>query len=251
MIWLRSSLFLLCQAVSTVPFALAMVCVLPLGCGRPYAIARLWCRLTLGLAERLCGLKYRVIGSEHIPPGPVIVLSKHQSAWETLFFPVLFPRQAHVVKRELLRIPFFGWGLSMMDPIAIDRGSAAEALTQLEVLGRDRLARGLWVVIFPEGTRVPPGGKGRYAAGGPWLAVRTGTAVLPVAHNAGEFWRKNAFLKYPGTITVSIGPPIRPDNMQAAELKGRVENWIETEMLRISRLSRNPASRGANEPIVP
>jgi 1-acyl-sn-glycerol-3-phosphate acyltransferase len=164
-----------------------------------------------------------------------VVLAKHQSAWETLAFQEIFPPLVWVLKRELLRIPFFGWGLAMTSPIAIDRAAGKEALKQVTDQGKDRLAKGLWVVIFPEGTRHKPGAKGKFNIGGAFLAAHSGATVLPVAHNAGEFWGKNAFLRHPGTITVSIGKPIEAAGMKAAELNSQVESWIEQEMQRIAR----------------
>ena len=134
-----------------------------------------------------------------------MVLSKHQSAWETVAFQVIFPPQVYVIKRELLWIPFFGWGLAMVSPIAIDRRAGMRALKQMLEQGKDRLARGFWVIVYPEGTRIAPGERGTYQTGGAAIASHAGAPVLPVAHNAGTCWRRNAFLKYPGTITVSIG----------------------------------------------
>ena len=138
------------------------------------------------------------------------------------------------MKRELLWIPFFGWGLAMLSPIAINRGSGSKALRQLAEQGRERLDAGFFIVIFPEGTRVAPGQRAAYHPGGAWLTVKTGALALPVAHNAGECWRKNAFIKQPGLITVSIGKPISPTGLSAAELNKRVEDWIESEMPRLS-----------------
>jgi 1-acyl-sn-glycerol-3-phosphate acyltransferase len=145
----------------------------------------------------------------------------------------IFPPQVWVVKRELLWLPFFGWGLAMLAPIAIDRGSRTRALAQMLEQGKDRLQRGFNIVIFPEGTRVAPGARGTYHAGGAWLAVKSAATVVPVAHNAGEYWRRNAFIKRPGVITVSIGPPMSPGD-NAGELNARVQNWIENEMQRIA-----------------
>ncbi|MBV6449136.1 MAG: 1-acyl-sn-glycerol-3-phosphate acyltransferase [Nitrosomonas sp.] len=189
----------------------------------------------LFLLWHLCGLRYRIIGAENIPKTPSIVLSKHQSAWETLAFQEIFPPQVWVLKKELLRIPFFGWGLAMTSPIAIDRSARKKALEQIVEQGKDRLKQGFWIVIFPEGTRIPPGQRGKYRIGGAWLATHTNVPVVPVAHNAGEFWGKNSFVKHPGTITVSIGQPIDPTGMEAGELNAQVEAWVEAEMLRISR----------------
>jgi 1-acyl-sn-glycerol-3-phosphate acyltransferase len=170
---------------------------------------------------------------ERVPSGPFIILSKHQSAWETLAFQVIFPPQVWVLKKELLWIPLFGWGLAMLSPIAIERGSGPRALRQMREQGRDRLAAGFCIVIFPEGTRVAPGERRDYHAGGAWLAVQTGVPVLPVAHDAGTVWRRNALLKRPGLVTVSIGEPIAPQDLTPQELNARVEEWIEGEMQRI------------------
>jgi 1-acyl-sn-glycerol-3-phosphate acyltransferase len=170
---------------------------------------------------------------EHVPSAPFIVLAKHQSAWETLSFQVIFPPQVWVLKKELLWIPLFGWGLAMLSPIAIDRGSGPRALRQMLEQGRDRLARGFCIVIFPEGTRVAPGERRDYHAGGAWLAVQTGVPVLPVAHDAGTLWGRNALVKRAGLVTVSIGEPIAPQDLTPQELNARVEEWIEAEMLRL------------------
>lgn len=192
----------------------------------------------LFLLRVTCGINYRVLGAEHIPKTPSIVLSKHQSAWETLAFQKIFPPQVWVLKKELLRIPFFGWGLAMTSPIAIDRNTGKAALEQVVEQGMDRLKQGFWVVIFPEGTRIAPGKKGKYRIGGAWLATHTNVQVVPVAHNAGEFWGRNSYIKRPGTITVSIGAPIDPTGMEAGELNAKVEEWIEAEVSRISIYSK-------------
>lgn len=195
----------------------------------------------LFLLRNVCGIRYQIIGAENIPKTPSIVLSKHQSAWETLAFQKIFPPQVWVLKKELLRIPFFGWGLAMTSPIAIDRSAKKKALEQIVEQGKDRLKQGFWIVIFPEGTRIPPGQRGKYRIGGAWLATHTNTLVVPVAHNAGELWGRNSFIKYPGTITVSIGEPIDPTGMEPGELNAQVEAWIEFEMLRISQKNQQKA----------
>lgn len=230
MIWLRSTLFILGMLVFTPLYTLVILLSFPFPPLIRYRVIRPWSRIMLAWLRLTCKLDFRVFGKENIPSQPSIVLSKHQSAWETLALQSIFPPQVWVLKRELLRLPFFGWALSLSSPIAIDRGSARLALKQLLDQGKERLARGFWVVIFPEGTRVEPGSKGRYKVGGAWLATHTGALAVPVAHNAGEFWGRNAFLKRPGTITVSIGQPIDPAGMKADELNSRVEAWIENEM---------------------
>ncbi|HSD61444.1 MAG TPA: lysophospholipid acyltransferase family protein [Burkholderiales bacterium] len=240
MLWLRSALYTLLQFVITPLFSVLALLTFPFPPLTRYRIITQWTTLALWLARTICGIRYRVLGAEGVPRSPSIVLSKHQSAWETMAFQRIFPPQVWVLKKELLRIPFIGWGLAMTSPIAIDRDAGRRALKQTLEQGRDRIAKGFWVVIFPEGTRVEPGTRGKYQIGGAWLAVHTGVPVVPVAHNAGEFWPKNALLKRPGTITVSIGEPIDPAGLSAQELNARVEAWIEGEMERISGV-RNEA----------
>ena len=230
---LRSSLYALFQAVATPVFAILALLLFPLPAAARYRFITTWSRLMLAGAESLLGIRYRVLGSERLPPPPYIVLAKHQSAWETLAFQAIFPPQVWVVKRELLWIPFFGWGLALLAPIAIDRTSGPRALRQLLEQGRDRLARRYCIVIFPEGTRVAPGTRGKYQVGGAWLAVKTGAPVVPVAHNAGELWGRRAFIKRPGLVTVSIGAPIDSRQLAPEELIRKVEDWIEGEMQRI------------------
>lgn len=233
---LRSTLFALFQVAVTLPYSFVALATFPFQPQSRYRVITSWSRLMLIAAEKICGIRYRVLGAERLPPPPFIVLSKHQSAWETLAFQSIFPQQVWVVKRELLWIPFFGWGLAMLSPIAIDRASGQRALRQMLEQARDRLARGFCIVIFPEGTRVPPGTRGAYQPGGAWLAVKTATPVVPVAHDSGEMWRRNAFLKYPGTITVSIGAPIDTRDLEPEALNRKVEDWIEDEMQRLASL---------------
>lgn len=232
---LRSTVYMLLQVIITPPYALVTLMCFPLSAHQRYRVTSSWTRLMLFLLHYVCGIRYRIIGAEHIPQIPSIVLSKHQSAWETLAFQEIFPPQVWVLKKELLRIPFFGWGLAMTSPIAIDRSARKKALEQIVEQGKDRLQRGFWIVIFPEGTRIPPGQRGRYRIGGAWLATHVHVPVVPVAHNAGELWGRNSFIKYPGTVTVSIGKPIDPTGMEASELNARVEAWIENEVSRIAR----------------
>jgi 1-acyl-sn-glycerol-3-phosphate acyltransferase len=160
-------------------------------------------------------------------------LCKHQSAWETIALQTIFPPQIWVLKRELMYIPILGWAWWAMNVIPIDRSAGREALKKLVMHGKDRLAKGLWVVIFPEGTRIAPGTRSKYHIGGAWLAAQTQTTVVPVAHNAGLFWRKNAFTKLPGTIIMSIGKPIETAGLKADAINTLVENWIEAELLKL------------------
>lgn len=229
----RSLLFAFLQASLTVVYAFVSLATFPLTPHGRYRVISRWAHVVVWLAEHLCGIRYRVQGLGSLPAEPCIVLCKHQSAWETLVLQVLLPPQVWVLKRELLRVPFFGWGLAMTSPIAIDRGAGRQALKQMLQQGRDRLARGFWIVIFPEGTRVAPGLRGEYHVGGPWLATQTGAKVVPVAHNAGTVWPRNAFVKRPGTITVSFGPVIDPAGMKPEALRQQVEAWIEAEVARL------------------
>lgn len=233
MIALRSLLFLLSLVILTPPYSVISLLTFPFSLKTRFHVISFWTRITLWLLRVLCNLRYEVRGREHIPSTPSIVLSKHQSAWETLALQEIFPPHVWVLKRSVLFVPFFGWGLAMLRPIAIDRSAGRAALKQVTDQGRARLQKGLWIVIFPEGTRVAPGKVGRYGIGGAWLATHTGTQVVPVAHNAGEYWGRNSFIKYPGTITVSIGAPIDVSGMKPAELNERVQEWIESEMVKI------------------
>lgn len=230
MTFLRSLLFALIQAAITIPYGTLALLLRPLPPLTRYRLVKWWARLMMWLSRRLLGIRYRIEGLEHLPAGPCVVLSKHQSAWETIAFQLFMPPLSFVLKKELLRIPFFGWGLAMTSPIAIDRSAGREALKVLETQGRERLASGFWVLVFPEGTRVRPGERGRYNVGGAWLAVKAGVPVLPVAHNAGRLWGKNAFIKHPGEVTVIIGAPIPTVGRKPAEVNAEVEAWIEGRM---------------------
>lgn len=238
----RSTLFALAVAVITPPYALLSWLVAPLPALTRYRIVTSWSRLVVALARSICGIRYRIKGHVSRAGGPYIVLAKHQSAWETLAFQAIFPPQVFVLKRGLLWIPFFGWGLATLSPITMKRGAGTKNLLRLLAQGRNRLAQGFWITIFPEGTRVPPGESRRFQAGGAWLASRTGVPVIPVAHNAGTLWPKNGFFKYPGTITVSIGAPIESRERKADELNQAVQAWIESEMALIGEA--RPAGKG-------
>lgn len=234
MLILRSILFNLGMAISSI----LMMPLLPLMFLLPYRVRypyiRQWSRFNIWSARKICGLDFRVEGRENIPEGPAIILAKHQSAWETLALQQVFPPQTWVLKRELLWLPFFGWGLAATRPIAIDRKAGKKAIKQVVEQGKERLAAGIWLVIFPEGTRVEPGTRGRYAKGGGILAAKSEYPVVPVAHNAGEYWPKNGFVKRPGTITLSIGPVIETKGRSAEEVITETEVWIEGKMAEIS-----------------
>lgn len=235
----RSIVYAVVQVLLTPPYSIIALLTFPLSRHARYRIITTWSRVMMWCATHVCGIRYRVLGMENIPEPPFIILSRHESAWETIAFQVIFPPQVWVVKRELLWIPFFGWGLAMLSPIAIDRRSGARALRETVQQGRDRLAHGFSIVIFPEGTRSAPGVAGTYQVGGAWLATQTRAPVVPVAHNAGRCWPRNAFVKSPGTITVSIGPVIQTAGRKAADVIGEVEQWIGNEMRRIDQREKD------------
>lgn len=229
----RSGLFSLGSAISTLLIAPIVIAPVPLAFERRYALAKLWSRFNIWWLRKTCKISYRISGEHYLPTHPVIVLAKHQSSWETLFLHQYLPPIAWVVKRELLWIPFFGWGLAALKPIAIDRNSKT-AIHQVLEQGKARLDDGQWVLLFPEGTRTAPGQRKRYHTGGAQLAARSNYPVLPIAHNAGLFWPRRSFIKYPGTVQVVIGPLIESAGRTANEINRQVETWIETTMDRIS-----------------
>ena len=231
---LRSILFLVGALLITVPFGFLVPLGRIFGTEAPFTLARLYTKVMLRWVEVSVGIRYEVEGWEHVPKGPVVIMSKHQSAWETIFIESAFPSQCWIVKKELLWLPFVGWGLMAIRAIAIDRSSGNSAREQIVEQGAERLREGHWVTIFPEGTRVAPGVKGRYGIGGALLATRTGTAILPIAHNAGEVWGRYAFRKKPGLVKVVIGPPIPAAGREVLEVNREVEGWIEGQMRRIS-----------------
>jgi len=227
MLFLRSLLFTISSVISTIFFAITCLVTIVLPYHYRYAYISQWRYFNLWLLEKICGIHYEVEGQENIPSdGPAIIFCKHQSAWETLAIAKLFPPHVWVLKRELLWVPFFGWGLALLEPIAINRGAGRKAIKQIIKQGKERLANGRWVVVFPEGTRVAYGTEKKFKMGGAILAESSGVQVLPVAHNAGKFWARRSFIKRPGTIKVVIGPVIKSDGRKAAEINADAEKWI-------------------------
>ncbi len=228
---LRSLLFFLGMVLSapviTLPALLLFFLPFPLR----YRLISQWARFVIWWLGISCNLKFHVSGREHLQGvKSAILFSKHQSAWETMAFQLIFPPQVWVLKRSLLWVPIFGWGLALLRPIAIDRGAGRKALRQVVEQGIQRLQQGIWVVIFPEGTRVAPGERRKFAPGGAALASKSGVTVIPVAHNAGSYWPRRGFLKQPGTIEVRIGPPIITEGLSSSEINQRAESWITAEM---------------------
>lgn len=235
---LRSSLFMIWAVLWSVLTAPLVVIAALLLRGRwGYHAGKLW---RLGIqwgVENLLAIRPQVIGQENMPAEPCVILAKHQSAWETMTLQDTVPNGAYcvfVLKKELLGIPLLGWGLAAMKMISIDRKAGKDALDQVVQQGRERLAQGFYVIIFPEGTRVAPGQKKRYKAGGAYLATHVGCKVVPIAHNAGELWPRQAFLKKPGTVTISIGPAFDAAGLTESQVNQRAEAWIEAEMRRLS-----------------
>lgn len=252
MIRVRSILFYLCMILATVIFTVSGLLMLPFDFRLRFRVMSRWAAFNFWTLKHLCGLDYEVRGLENIPAGPAIIFCKHQSAWETLALQLLFPAQVWILKRELLWIPIYGWGLATMRPIAIDRSSGMKALKQIVRQGTERLRQGLWIVIFPEGTRTRPGERRKYQAGGGLLAEKSGYPVVPVSHNAGRFWPRNSLDKYPGRITLVIGPAIDPAGKSATEITGIAEDWIESTATKLANDGQDnpgPGQGGWPQPV--
>lgn len=232
--FLGSLVFSIGMIVSTILIGF----VLPLSAAFTFRVstkvARVYAWFIVHSLRILCGVDYQVRGQENIPKGAAIIFAKHQSTWETYALQLMFPPQVWVFKRELLWVPFFGWGLAALKSISIDRSSGRKAIKQIIQQGRQRLDAGIWVTIFPEGTRVAPGQHKRWGIGGAILAEKTAYPIVPVAHNAGEFWPKRSFIKRPGTIQVIIGKPVETKGRKATEINQEVEAWMESAMAEIS-----------------
>jgi 1-acyl-sn-glycerol-3-phosphate acyltransferase len=236
MLFLRSLIFTGLMVITVPLFVIPGILLYPFPYRIRYAFFTSWATMIIWLLKRICGLSYRVQGVEHIPKGAAIIFCKHQSAWETIALQRIFPPQVWVLKRELLWVPFFGWALKMIESVGIDRGSGRKAITEIVTQGTQRLQNGRWVVVFPEGTRVAPGQRKRYGVGGGVLAEKSGFPVVPVAHNAGEFWPRRGLMKKPGVIQVIIGPVIESKGRTAAEITQLAEDWIEAKVGEISTL---------------
>jgi len=248
----RSAVFVLWLALTVVPFALAAMVVSIFVRGNPvYWVCISWLRLSIWGARVICGVKYRVQGLEHLPTASdekaaVILCPKHQSTWETFAFPTIMPHPlSYVFKRELLYIPFFGWAIGRLDMVHIDRSKHSQAWSRVAEQGRRFMDKGNWVIMFPEGTRAPRGGRGTYKAGGTRLAIATGAPVVPIAVTSARCWPRKSFVLTPGTIDVSIGKPIPSAGRQPDELMREVETWIEAEMRRLDPQAYPPQAAAA------
>ena len=242
-VYLGSCLLFIYIVISTLILGCLILLSAPLAFSVRYTVANFWINGLLFMLKLFCGLSYEVTGLENIPHGQAaIILSKHQSAWETIALRQIISPQTAVLKKSLLSIPFGGWALATLKPIAIDRKNQKQALQMLIEQGLERLQEGLFVVIFPEGTRVAPGDNKKFNAGGAMLAQKSGFPVIPLAHNAGEFWPRNSFLKYPGVIKVKIGPQIISENKKAKEINAEAEAWINQAMMDIQAEKLDQAS---------
>ena len=235
---IRSLLHLLFMAITVVPWALAVVIAAPfMNSTRIYWMCAGWLKLSVRSGEILLGIRNHVIGFENLPVGskaPAVLLVKHQSTWETFCMPALMPHPlAYVFKKELLYVPFFGWSIGRLDMIHIDRNQRTQAFHKVVQQGKDLLAKGVWIIMFPEGTRTERGQKGHYKTGGTRLAIDTGAPVVPIAVTSAKVWPRKAFVKRPGVVDVSIGKPIPSAGRQPEELMREVEAWIEAEMRRL------------------
>ncbi len=240
-----SLLFTAWVLVSWIPFALMVLLVGGFSHRAAFGVARAWCQTVMALARGLCGIRYEVQGLEHLPARNTVVLLKHSSAFETLAELCVFPPQCWVLKRELMWIPVFGWALKWLRPIAIDRRAGRGAVEQVVRQGSERLGEGLWVMIFPEGTRTAVGETRRYGLSGILLAQHNGLPVVPVAHNAGVVWPRRGLIKRPGTVRMVIGPPIETAGRDAREVSAEVQDWIEAQVARLTGLPKAepPAQR--------
>jgi 1-acyl-sn-glycerol-3-phosphate acyltransferase len=252
MAFIRSLLHFLWMGLTVIPWATVVVITSPfLSPTQVYWLCAGWLKLAVRSGEWMLGIRNQVIGFENLPTGttsPAVLLVKHQSTWETFAMVALMPHPlAYVFKKELLYVPFFGWAMARMDMIHIDRSRGREAFGKVVAQGKRLLAQGTWVIMFPEGTRIPRGQKGQYKNGGARLAIETGAPVIPVAVTSAKCWPRKAFIKTPGTVEFSIGPPISSVGRQSDELMREVEAWIEAEMHRLDPTAYPPAVSGPDQ----
>ena len=239
-LYLRSSVFLLLFSLLTVIYAFPMVFAFLLPLMWRYRLLKGYPITVLWLLKACCGLSHRIEGWENLPSEPAIVFSKHQSTWETMCLTAYLPAAAYVAKRELLWVPFFGWGMASLRFITINRSAGRKAVDQMVRQAKDRLKQGLWIVIFPEGTRRAAGAPPQYKIGGAVMATAAAAPVVPVALNAGEFWPRHSLIKWPGEITLSIGPTIESLEKTPEQVRQEAQTWIEQKMTEIAVPNRFP-----------
>ena len=225
----RSLLFLVGMAILTFVFGFSSLLTIVLPYKMRYRFINYWSTCNLWWLRITCGLRHEVIGKENIPEHPCIVMVNHQSTWETMAIGPIFPPLAWVVKRELLFVPIFGWGLALTHPIALNRRAGKKAVDQLVEQGVEKIKNGRSILIFPEGTRTPPGTKRRFKIGGAMLAEKSGAPIIPVAHNSGEFWARKQFTKPPGPQQMVIGPKIIAQGKTAEQINQEVYGWISSQ----------------------
>jgi len=232
LITIRSMIYFVAMILSIGAFGLAIVTIgmlMPLSARDRISAA--WGSTNLWLMRVICGLKYRIQGAENLPEHAAIVMCKHQSTWETISLKsILRPQQSWILKQELMRLPIFGWALAAIPNIPIDRSAGRKAVKQIVERGTELLKQDRTIIVFPEGTRTAPGERRKYGIGGSLLAEKSGYPVVPMAHNAGVFWRRRGLKKYPGTIDVVVGEAFDPKGMKASEITRKVEAWIEAEV---------------------
>jgi len=234
--FLRFVLFNTLSWVTVIIWGLVLLLVSPLGHKNSYAVAQNWVRVIRTLLKWICGLTYRVEGKEHFPKQPCVLFIKHSSALETFVQIGEFPRACWVLKQELLWVPFFGWALKVLQAIAIDRSAGSAAVKQVVDQGKQRLAQGICVSVFPEGTRMPPGETKRYGISGTLLAQASGAPIVPIAHNAGYHWPRRTTGIKPGEVTFVIGAPVTVGDRELRDVNAEIQNWVEQEVAHIVQL---------------
>jgi 1-acyl-sn-glycerol-3-phosphate acyltransferase len=244
---LRSIAHLCFMTVTVIPWATVVIIASPFVTPtRLYWMCAAWLRLSVNSGQWILGIRNRVSGMENLPQGssdPAVLLVKHQSTWETFTMPAIMPHPlAYVFKRELLYVPFFGWAMGRLDRVHIDRSKRSEAFGKVVMQGQRLLDQGTWIIMFPEGTRIPRGQVGQYKSGGTRLAIQTGAPVIPVAVTSAKCWPRKALIKYPGVVDISIGPAIPSHGRSPDELMREVQAWIEAEMRRLDPDAYSPST---------
>ena len=225
--FLKSAIYIIGASISLTVIILLALLVYFLPFKQRYTMISQWARFCIWWLKITCGLGFEIIGKENIPTSPCVVMSNHQSTWDTLVFQTFLPPQTWVLKKELLFIPVFGWGLAMLKPIIINRGDKLKAIRKVIKQGSARIKAGIWVIIYPEGTRQPYKKLGNYQTGGVAIAQKSNALILPICHNAGKFWAKGKFIKTAGIITITIGKPINPQGLKPKDVSANLKQWAQ------------------------